>query len=202
MGLAGKREQAPRVFAYYWNCQCDCGTYRHASSGNLARGDIVSCGCFGRTWAVTGKRTHGLAKTPEYNVWGRMVQRCTNSNARDWGRYGGRGISVCAQWRESFEAFISDMGPRPTKEHTLDRINNDGNYEPSNCRWATRREQSVNKRTTRWITCRGLTLPLVEWSERMGISNTTISLRIDKYHWPVDKAIHTPPRPQNRRART
>lgn len=121
---------------------------------------------------LTGKRLW-----PEYGVWKSMRTRCTNPNTASWDRYGGRGISVCERWN-SFDAFIEDMGRRPTPEHTLDRVNNDGNYEPGNCRWATIEEQRSNTRRNRHITAHGKTQTIMSWEKELHVSHQTILRRL------------------------
>lgn len=127
-----------------WECLCDCGNTVTVISLNLMSGASKSCGCL-RIDRITN---HGKTSSPEYKSWSSMIQRCTNpANARYEG-YGARGIKICDQWM-SFENFYADMGDRPSINHSLDRINNDGNYDPGNCRWATRSEQQRNKRPPR-----------------------------------------------------
>jgi hypothetical protein len=132
----------------YWLCRCDCGIERVVASNNLCSGGSVSCGCWQRKVVTRHGNTSVHGKTPEYRVWSGMRCRCTNPRSNRFASYGGRGIVVCERW-QVFENFLEDMGPRPSPRHSIDRINNNGNYEPSNCRWATPSEQSRNQRSTR-----------------------------------------------------
>jgi hypothetical protein len=135
------------------------------------------------------KPTHDMCETHEYRAWSAMISRCTNTSNPSYKRYGGRGITVCEEWRLSFESFYKCMGDRPSNKHSLDRINNDGNYEPGNCRWATRTVQQRNRHDNRYLTVDGVTLHLLEWSKRTGIEPETIWRRIDEYGWTLQKAL-------------
>lgn len=143
---------------------------------------------------MTGYR-HGQAHSPTYCSWGNMVQRCTNEKMSGYARYGGRGITVCERWKNSFEAFFADMGPRP-EGMTLDRINNSLGYEPGNCRWATRAEQMKNTRTTHLITFAGKTEPLSVWAKELGLKNASLRKRLKK--WPLEIAMNPKRRFGNR----
>lgn len=132
-----------------WICQCSCGKYTFARSGDLNKGNVRSCGCISKE--TPNSKTHGQTGTSEYRSWYALKQRCNNTKSNDYPRYGGRGIKVCPEWLNSFETFYKDMGPKPTPEHTIERINGNGNYEPFNCRWATRLEQNNNKSNNRLI---------------------------------------------------
>ena len=144
--LTGTRFHRLLVISYAgksrWNCLCDCGRQKVISAGAMQYGGTKSCGCLSKN----GKNyKHGLTKTKLYWTWTGMIQRCENPKSPRYFDYGGRGIRVCERWRESFENFKQDMGEKPSPIHSLDRINNDGDYEPANCRWASIEEQAANR---------------------------------------------------------
>lgn len=168
----------------YCICRCECGIEKEVLISNLRRGKSLSCGCLARELASFRSKnaaTHGHTRdhsmTPEYRAWHSMKRRCTRPTSPEYANYGGRGIKVCERWINSFEAFLSDMGLRPSSIHSLERINNDGNYEPGNCKWATLKEQHRNTRRTARMTYRGETLSIAEWAERLGLQYATVNQR-------------------------
>lgn len=173
----------------HWRCRCDCGNVVVVYGAYLRRGNNKSCS---QKCGVTkhGGTADGI-RSAEYSCWRDMQSRCENPRYLNYCNYGARGISVCDRWRGSFQAFIDDMGPRPGKGYSLDRIDNDGNYEPSNCRWATKREQDNNRRTNRLLTHRGQTKSLTEWAREFGINPLTVHHRLQR-GWDLHRALTAP----------
>lgn len=168
----------------HWNCVCDCGTFKEVSGCHLARGKSTNCGCLRpeRTRAIRLK--HGKSDTVEHNIWMAMIHRCRNEDGTAWHNYGGRGISVCQRWLDNFESFLSDMGQRPSPQHSIDRIDVNGNYEPSNCRWATKKEQSRNQRKNIIVDMDGRPVSLAEACETTGVNYGAAKWRVHAgYDW-------------------
>lgn len=178
----------------YWLCICECGNEHIPTSGNLTNGSTKSCGCLAYESKSKRKTTHGMSKTPEYSVWCWIKDRCQNQNNPSYKNYGQRGIFICDIWNESFEQFFADMGERPTPAHTIDRIDNSGNYEPGNCKWSTRLEQANNKRSNTLINYQGKTLTLAQWSKHTGIHRNTLCNRINRLGWSIHKSMTHPVR--------
>lgn len=129
-----------------WRCRCDCGQETIVSVGNIVQGGVHSCGCASRELISMARRTHGHTGSPTYSSWAAMKERCLKPSHHAYGRYGGAGIRICDRWMR-FENFLADMGERPSAEHSLDRVDPNGDYEPGNCRWATRKEQRDHRRS-------------------------------------------------------
>lgn len=163
---------------FVWLFLCDCGKSAELTGSEVRRGNIKSCPDCAAEIKLRAVTTHGKTKSPEYAIWSAMKRRCYNPGSYRFCDYGGRGIEVCSRWRESFEAFLMDMGKRPSRLHSIDRYpNNDGNYEPGNCRWATRKEQARNKRNNRKIIIDGVVKIAIDWALVAGISETGIRAR-------------------------
>jgi len=170
-----------------WRCRCDCGAEVEVRSPSLTRGRTVSCGCY--HYGLITK--HGMWRTPVYRSWHSMMDRCNKPRHVAYMRYGGRGIKVCDRWLD-FEQFYEDMGHRPAGQ-TLDRIDNNGDYEPGNCQWATPSQQGRNQKNNRRLTYKGVTKCLAGWVETMGINYHTLHHRLEK-GWSVEDALTIPVR--------
>ena len=175
------------IYGAIWNVKCDCGEEAKKRSSKLISGHTKSCGCLVRE----APTTHGKSRSSLYKIWDGMRQRCTNPNAISYKYYGGRGIKICARWLK-FEAFLEDMGERP-KKLSLERRDNNGNYEPDNCYWATSKEQQRNTRRNRLIDHNGTTKTLAEWSEVSQINYHTLRMRLVN-GWTMEKSLTEPVR--------
>lgn len=166
-----------------WRCKCKCGTIRTVPTYSLRSGASKSCGCIRKEQLSKRRKSHGYTiggQHPVYKVWLMMKQRCLNPNNKDYKYYGNKGITICERWINSFENFLEDMGDKP-KKLTLDRIDNKGNYEPSNCKWSTRSEQMRNTIRTRKIKYDNKTLCIKDWSIKLKINISTLRSRLKKY---------------------
>ena len=163
-----------------WECECDCGNIVYVRADSLRKGNTRSCGCLRNEKLEENSVTHGMRHSPEYSVWCDIKTRCYNRNHEHYHCYGGRGITVSDEWKESFEAFYRDMGPRPSSDHSIDRKNNDLGYSKENCRWATRVEQANNTRTNLIIDFDGERKSLKTWCSELGLHYRTIYRRLKK----------------------
>lgn len=167
-----------------WECVCMCGKTIRVTTNHLRFSRVKSCGCWYKESRATVHSTHGMAgavkgKAPEYKAWISLRERCNNPNFIGFKNYGGRGIRVCGRWND-FTAFLSDMGPKPGPEYSVEREDVNGNYEPSNCSWATRREQSRNTTRNHFISAFGITKVLSDWAAQTGLSRAAIRKRIER----------------------
>lgn len=137
-------------------------------------------------------KTHGKSGSPEHISWKSLKSRCLNKNNESYHLYGGRGITVCNRWINSFENFYADMGKRPTLKHSIDRVNNDGNYDPLNCRWADHIEQANNKHSNHFLTFKGETKTIAQWGRKFNISEQAIQRRLSRLNWTIEKTLLTP----------
>lgn len=178
-------------------CRCDCGNEVIVFGRNLRKGNTKSCGCLHKDGLRKRATTHGHARpgqrTRTYTTWQGILQRCTNPNYHKYPTYGGRGIRVCDQWQgeHGYENFLRDMGEAP-EGMSIERENNNGNYEPGNCRWATRAEQARNQRSNIRIEFRGRSMILVDWANEIGITYGALKYRLK--NWPIEKALTHPAR--------
>jgi len=188
--LTAVRKLVIKSSQWSWWCVCECGSEKEVLAGSLKSGQTRSCGCLSRD--VTSKRvkTHGKSKTRTYKIWSQMLKRCYRPKSTGFSRYGGRGISVCDRWfgKGGFDRFLEDMGEPPSNKHTIDRIDNDGDYEPGNCRWATIREQNRNRSCSRSMTFLGKTRSIMEWSIVTGLSYPCILRRV-RSGWSVERTL-------------
>lgn len=174
----------------YWRVRCSCGVARTMADVNKNK----SCGCLRRRMLRDGlvRKTHGMNGTPTWLSWSQLRFRCINKKCKAYKHYGGRGITVCDRWMHSFENFLADMGEMP-EGHSIERIDVNGNYEPSNCKWIPRKEQMRNTRKTVWVTALGRQQTASEWARHVGLTVSNFLLRLEN-GWTPDDAVTVPPR--------
>lgn len=177
-----------------WLCKCDCGNNHIVKSVNLVHGYVKSCGCMRNQMISDANKTHGKVGTRIYNSWHCMKSRCYNANNEHFKDYGARGITVCEEWKDNFQAFYDwAMSHGFREDLTIDRIDVNKGYTPENCRWATAKEQQRNRRITIFLDYNGERKPLAEWAEIKGINRKVLERRI-RNHWSVKRALETPAR--------
>jgi len=196
--LAGQRfgrlvviDRSFKKYHWHWRCVCDCGTEKDICQILLIQGKTNSCGCLRQKLVGDRSRTHGGASRPEYKIWGGIKKRCLNPASPAYKNYGGRGIKICDRWLHDFAAFLADMGPRPSPSHSIDRIDNNGDYCPENCRWATDGEQSRNTRVNRIVEFGGKSMPACDWDKELGFTPGTVKNRLHR-GWTVERILTTP----------
>jgi hypothetical protein len=176
-------------------CRCDCGVERLVPGDRLQRGGSLSCGCYARENAARLGTKHGHyaggKPSPELRSWLKMKSRCYDPHNNRFDRYGCRGIRVCDRWLHSFENFLADMGPRPSPKHSIDRIDNDKDYCPENCKWSTAREQARNRSTCRYLEHGGKRMLLTDWARELGVTKALLNTRLRR-GWSVARTLSTP----------
>lgn len=186
------REVSTRGIYRRFECRCDCGKIKIVAMAGMRSGAIVSCGCYQKRVAVNIHKTHGGYKSRLYIIWTNIKQRCGNPHNKHFIKYGGRGITLCNEWEKSFELFRTWSYENGYSDNlTIDRIDNNGNYCPENCRWISNSKQQLNKRTNRIVTHNGRSMPLSEWAKITGLKWKTLQGRLDS-GWPTDKALTAP----------
>lgn len=194
-----------------WVCRCECGRQKVVSASSILSGRSVSCGCYqiefakrSQPKATAAWTKHRKCDTSEYTSWKGMIARCCNQNSIGYENYGGRGIKPCERYRQSFTDFLADLGKKPSKKHSIDRIDNSAGYTCGKCdeciangwtanvQWATKKQQAWNRRTTRMLTLNGETKPICVWADEIGLSHIGLRSRL-KRGWPLELALTTPP---------
>lgn len=174
---------------------CDCGTTTITAIYDVRNGHTISCGCYHdeirRKIRVTHGHTSCRRSTPEYRAWKAMKGRCLDPNNISYKNYGGRGVTVCDEWLHDYPSFLKEIGKRPSKNHSVDRINNNGNYEPGNVRWATRKEQRRNSDRVHPVTINGITRLICDWAAVSGVPEESISARI-RHGWDLKRSVFQP----------
>ena len=187
----------PGIERLFYRCICECGKEIISGAQALRRGNTRSCGCLRDQKIKELNFQHGMSHTPMHNRWWSMIQRCTDKNCKAYPAYGGRGITVCERWMD-FNNFLEDVGFPPSENMSLDRIDNNGNYDPGNVKWSTKSEQANNRRSNRMITCDGKTKTVAEWSRISGIPVSAIFDRISR-GWEPARAVTQPSGAKHRR---
>jgi hypothetical protein len=180
----------------YWECLCDCGKISYCEGGNLKAGQIGSCGCLERELTSARKKSHGESysrgRSKEYRTWNDIKTRCYNPKSKSYSYYGAKGITVCDRWLNSYDDFLSDMGRAPSPNHSIERNDFEKNYEPQNCRWATRLEQMNNTSRTIRIKFNGQIKSLSVWCRELNISRKLVYQRIHVLKWSAQDALTKP----------
>lgn len=183
-----------------WKCVCSCGNTKILTKDALLHNRVQSCGCLRKETTRKLKTTHGLRKSRIYRIWTNIKTRCTNLNADNYCYYGEKGVQMYSEWYNNFTSFYDWSIKNGYKDTlTIDRIDTKGNYEPSNCRWITSKEQQNNKLNNHYITYKGTTHTLMEWSKILQIKNSTLHKRINYLGWSVERAFSTPTKSTNKK---
>lgn len=187
--LSGERLSFSR-----WTCRCICGALVESSIYNLKQMKSPLCGCVVRNRNRQKRTVHGRSRSSEYAIWSSMISRCEKKTNKSYVDYGAKGITVCPRWRDSVDNFLADMGKRPSRHHSLDRIDFEKGYSPENCQWASLERQANNKRSNHLLTARGKTMTMAEWAREVGLPHDTLERRVNLLKWDHERAIFQPPR--------
>lgn len=189
-----RRGKSGRILEWHWMCLCECGGRTEVQASNLKNDHTTSCGCYRAEQCGNNFRTHGESgnydRSSEYATWSEMKRRCYNPNCEAYKDYGARGIQICDRWLESFDNFLADMGRRPSNKHSIERKENDGDYAPDNCIWATRKVQNSNRRNNHYLTHNGETHTITEWSRIIGVGIATLLRRLE-LGWDESRTLST-----------
>lgn len=186
LAYAGKRGTRS-----HWYCLCECGNCSTPEVSCLRNGTTASCGCLGREHQRAATSTHKMSQTSIWQIWRGVKRRCLDPRVKGYKNYGGRGVKICSRWRESFENFYADMGDRPSRRHSLERRNNDGDYTPENCYWATDIEQHNNTRRSRFLEFQGKKQTITQWARELDINVATLYNRV-KRGWNTTRILTAP----------
>lgn len=196
--LVERFTEPPSTRPFVW-VECECGKVCRKGYQEVKIGNTKSCGCLAREASAKREATHRMSGGPEYNVWKGIKQRCYNTKHTHYASYGGRGIVMCDRWRDSFEAFYEDMGPRPQGQ-TIDRQDNDKGYDKDNCKWATKKTQSRNTRSNHMVVFDGVEMTLMELSESAVVDYPTLVWRVNQ-GWDLTRAISQPSADSSKRGK-
>lgn len=189
--IIGEAEPYGKKHKTRWLCRCECGNERIVQQSALRQGVSTSCGCVRKARFLESNTKHGKSRSPMYRRWANIKSRCLNPNNNHYHSYGGRGIKICERWLE-FAKFYKDVGEPPFPGAEIDRIDVNGNYEPSNFQWATRKQQNNNRRDTRFFTISGETKSLKDWCEHYNIKYGTVVNRVYVCGWDIETALTHP----------
>lgn len=178
------------------NCLCECGNKVNTSFSHVISNTATSCGCYRDALRLKHGNNKKGNTTKEYTTWQKIKDRCYNTNSPFYSDYGGRGISMCEEWKDNFSKFLEDVGKKPSNSHSIDRIDNNLGYFKENCKWSTKKEQANNRRSNKMITFNSKTQSLTEWCEELNLNYGMVKSRINKLKWSIEDSFTIPSRKQ------